>query len=134
MSRDGVALVDHLGASADAGSMRRQAIASERARRWARARETGSGVRAIEATHQQIHEAFSDPCVTPWAVWRVLTGGMVAAIVLCTFAAVSIATDALEVSPRSARRGVGAPPRCSAWAFFLAGLGLVIVETMRPRR
>jgi hypothetical protein len=34
-----------------------------------------------EATHQQIHEAFSDPCVTPGAVWRVLTGDMVAAIV-----------------------------------------------------
>ena len=55
---------------------------------WERAAEVDSAARgwrragAIdEATHQRIREAFPDPCVTPGAVWRVLTGGMVAAIV-----------------------------------------------------
>ena len=127
---------------------------------WERAAEVDSAARgwrragAIdEATHQRIREAFPDPCVTPGAVWRVLTGGMVAAIVLCTFAAAAlglwrsstasqillllwgaaclVATDVLEASPRSARRGAAGATSVLGVGFFLLGLGLVLVESMR---
>ena len=127
---------------------------------WERAAEVDSAARgwrragAIdEATHQRIREAFPDPCVTPGAVWRVLTGGMVAAIVLCTFAAAAlglwrsstaiqvllllwgaaclVATEVLEASPRSARRGAAGATSVLGVGFFLLGLGLVLVESVR---
>ena len=127
---------------------------------WERAAEVHAAARgwrragAIdEATHERIREAFPDPCVTPGAVWRVLTGGMVAAIVLCTFAAAAlglwrsstaiqillllwgaaclVATDVLEASPRSARRGAAGATSVLGVGFFLLGLGLVLVESMR---
>jgi hypothetical protein len=136
--------------------MRREAIAWERAaevhaaaRGW---RRTGA---IDEATHRRIHETFPDPCVTPGAVWRVLTGGMVAAIVLCALAAMAlsvwrsateiqvllllwgaaclVATDVLEASPRSARRGAAGVTSILGVGFFLMGLGLVLVETVRLR-
>lgn len=127
---------------------------------WERAAEVHAAARgwrragAIdEATQERIREAFPDPCVTPGAVWRVLTGGMVAAIVLCTFAAAAlglwrsstasqillllwgaaclVATDVLEASPRSARRGAAGATSVLGVGFFLLGLGLVLVESMR---
>ena len=127
---------------------------------WERAAEVDSAARgwrragAIdETTHQRIREAFPDPCVTPGAVWRVLTGGMVAAIVLCTFAAAAlglwrsstamqillllwgaaclVATEVLEASPRSARRGAAGATSVLGVGFFLLGLGLVLVESVR---
>ena len=127
---------------------------------WERAAEVHAAARgwrragAIdEATQERIREAFPDPRVTPGAVWRVLTGGMVAAIVLCTFAAAAlglwrsstaiqillllwgvaclVATDVLEASPRSARRGAAGATSVLGVGFFLLGLGLVLVESMR---
>lgn len=127
---------------------------------WERAAEVHAAARgwrragAIdEATQERIREAFPDPCVTPGAVWRVLTGGMVAAIVLCTFAAAAlglwrsstaiqillllwgaaclVATDVLEASPRSARRGAAGATSALGVGFFLLGLGLVLVESTR---
>lgn len=127
---------------------------------WERAAEVHAAARgwrragAIdEATQERIREAFPDPCVTPGSVWRVLTGGMVAAIVLCTFAAAAlglwrsstaiqillllwgvaclVATDVLEASPRSARRGAAGATSVLGVGFSLLGLGLVLVESMR---
>ena len=127
---------------------------------WERAAEVHAAARGWrragtidEATRERIREAFPDPCVTPGAVWRVLTGGMVAAIVLCTFAAAAlglwrsstaiqvllllwgvaclVATDVLEASPRSARRGAAGATSVLGVGFFLLGLGLVLVESTR---
>ena len=71
--------------------MRREAIAWERAAEVDAAARGWWRVGAIEeATYRRIRETFPDPCVTPGAVWRVLTGGVVAAIVLCTLAAMAL--------------------------------------------
>jgi hypothetical protein len=136
--------------------MRRDAVAWERAAEVDAAARGWRRVEAIdEATHRRIREAFPDPCVTPGTVWRVLTGGVVAAIVLCTFAAAALATgrsatgiqvllllwggaclvvtDVLEASPRSARRGAAGATSILGVGFFLLGLGLVLVETVRLR-
>src|SRR5262245_11794226 len=80
-----------------------------------------------QATFDRIGVAYPDPCVTPSFVWRVLTAGMVTAIILCTLGAFAIAfgvraaglqvlmamvavacliaTEWMERSPRYARRG-----------------------------
>jgi hypothetical protein len=138
--------------------MRREAVAWERAAEVDAAARGWRRVGAIdEATHGRIREAYPDPCVTPTAVWRVLTGGMVAAIVLCAFAAVFIAlgpwprasvlqvllllfggaclvaTDVLEAFPRSARRGAAGATALLGVGFFLVGVGLVAVDTLRLR-
>ena len=134
--------------------MRPEAIAWERAAEVHAAARGWRRAGAIdEATLERIREAFPDPCVTPGAVWRVLTGGMVAAIVLCTFAAAAlglwrsstaiqillllwgaaclVATEVLEASPRSARRGAAGATSVLGVGFFLLGLGLVLVESVR---
>ncbi|HKX05175.1 MAG TPA: hypothetical protein VJX71_21960, partial [Methylomirabilota bacterium] len=68
--------------------MRRESVAWERAAEVQAAARGWRRVGAIdEATHARILDAFPDPCVTPGVVWRVLTGAMVAAIALCTLAA-----------------------------------------------
>jgi hypothetical protein len=136
--------------------MRRDAVAWERAAEVDAAARGWRRVGAIdEATHRRIRDAYPDPCVTPGAVWRVLTGGMVAAIVLCTVAALSIAlghsasvlkillllfggvclvaTDVLEAFPRSARRGAAGATALLGMGFCLVGLGLVLVDTVRLR-
>ena len=133
--------------------MRREAIAWERAAEVHAAARGWRRAGAIdEATHERIRAAFPDPCVTPGAVWRVLTGGMVAAIVLCTFAAMAlglwrsstamqillllwgaaclVATDVLEASPRSARRGAAGATSLLGVGFLLLGLGLVLIESV----
>ena len=134
--------------------MRPKAIGWERAAEVHAAAQGWRRAGAIdEATQERIRAAFPDPCVTPGAVWRVLTGGMVAAIVLCTFAAAAlglwrsstaiqillllwgvaclVATDVLEASPRSARRGAAGATSALGVGFFLLGLGLVLVESTR---
>jgi hypothetical protein len=134
--------------------MRPEAIAWERAAEVHAAARGWRRAGAIdEATLERIREAFPDPCVTPGAVWRVLTGGMVAAIVLCTFVAVAlglwrsstaiqillllwgaaclVVTDVLEASPRSARRGAAGATSLLGVGFFLLGLGLFLVESVR---
>ncbi len=133
--------------------MRREAIAWERAAEVHAAAQGWRRAGAIdEATHRRIREAFPDPCVTPGAVWRVLTGGMVAAIVLCTLAAMAlsvwrgstllqvvllvwgagclVATEVLEASPRSARRGAAGATSVLGVGLFLLGFGLTLVETV----
>ena len=136
--------------------MRREAIAWERAAEVHAAAQGWRRAGAIdEATHRRVREAFPDPCVTPGAVWRVLTGGMVAAIVLCTLAALAlsvwrrsselqallllwgaaclVATEVLEASPRSARRGAAGATSVLGVGLLLVGLGLTLVETVRLR-
>ena len=136
--------------------MRPRAVAWERA---AEVREAARGwlqVGAIDrATHEAITNAYPDPCVTPSAVWRILTAIMVTAVVSCTLgavlvatqpgaaslalllfvfaAALFVATERLEASPRLARRGaVGAT---SFWAvvLLLAGLGVLLHESLGVR-
>lgn len=136
--------------------MRREAIAWERAAEVHAAAQDWRRAGTIdEATHQRIREAFPDPCVTPGMVWRVLTGGMVAAIVLCTLAAMVlsvwrsstllqvvllvwgaaclVATEALEASPRFARRGAAGATSVLGVVLFLLGFGLTLVETVKLR-
>lgn len=136
--------------------MRPAAIAWERgatvqaaARGW---REAGA---IDEPTLARIREAFPDPCLIPTPLWRVLTGGMVAAIVLCVFAAFLVSfwrsaallqsgllisgaallviTDALEGSPRWARRGVAGALSVLGVVFLLLGVALLAGETLRLR-
>jgi hypothetical protein len=134
--------------------MRADSVAWERA---AEVREAAQGWRrvgAIEpATEQAIREAFPDPCITPSAVWRVLTAGMVTAVFLCTFGALLLAfrtdqlglrvlmllfagaslaaTEVLEVSPQSARRGAAGATAFWGILFLLAGFSLFLLDTMR---
>jgi hypothetical protein len=136
--------------------MRPESVAWERA---AEVREAARGWRRVgaidEATDQAIRQAFPDPCITPSAVWRVLAAGVLAAVILCTFGAFSIAirpgtaalqvllflfagacliaTDVLEASPRSARRGVAGAASLLGVAFFLVGLGIFLTETLKVR-
>ena len=44
-----------------------------------------------------------------------------------------VATDVLEASPRWARRGAAGATALLGVGFFLVGLGLVLVETVRLR-
>ena len=134
--------------------MRRQSAAWERA---AEVREVARGWRRAgavdEPTEHEIRAAFPDPCVTPSVVWRVLTACTVAAIVLCTFGAVAVAlrpradafpplmllfggaalvaTEVLEASPRSARRGAAGATSFLAVGFLLLGFGIFLGETLR---
>ena len=129
--------------------MRRESIAWERA---AEVRDAADGWRRAgaigEPTHEAIKHAFPDPCVTPSAVWRVLTAVMVTAVVVCTFgafalairprevglslllwlfgAACVVATERLEVSPRLARRGAAGATAFWGILLFLGGLGLLL--------
>jgi hypothetical protein len=129
--------------------MRRESIAWERA---AAVRDAADGWRRAGAigapTIEAIKNAYPDPCVTPSAVWCVLTAVMVTAIVLCSFgafalairprevglslllwlfgAACVVATERLEVSPRLARRGAAGATAFWGILLFLGGLGLLL--------
>ena len=131
--------------------MRPESIAWERA---AAVRAAADGWRRAEAigapTHEAIRNAYSDPCITPSAVWRALTAVMVTAVVLCTFgafalairpreiglglllwlfgAACVVATELLEVSPRFARRGAAGAAAFWGILLFVGGLGLLLRE------
>ena len=129
--------------------MRRESIAWERA---AAVRDAADGWRRAGAigapTLEAIKNAYPDPCVTPSAVWRVLTAVMVTAVVLCSFGAFAlairprevglslllwlfggacvVATERLEVSPRLARRGAAGATAFWGILLFLGGLGLLL--------
>jgi uncharacterized membrane protein YgcG len=127
----------------------RGAEVHEAAEGWLRARAIDdAGGRAIRA-------AFPDPCVTPSAVWRLLTACVVAAVIFCSiealalafrpanagyqvllflFAAVSlVAADLLEASPRFARRGGAGAASFLGIAFLLIGVTLFCLNTLRMR-
>jgi hypothetical protein len=129
--------------------MRPESIAWERAAEVRDAADGWRRARAIGApTHEAIRKAYSDPCVTPSAVWRVLTAVMVSAIVLCSFgafalairprdvglslllwlfsAACVVATERLEALPRLARRGVAGAAAFWGILFFLVGCHLLL--------
>jgi hypothetical protein len=123
---------------------------------WERAAEVREAAGAIDrSTHEAILNAYPDPCVTPSAVWRVLTAVMVTAVILCTLGAVWIAvqpgtvglslllfvfagasltaTERLEASPRPARRGAAGATSFWACVFLLVGLGLFLHESLGIR-
>jgi hypothetical protein len=136
--------------------MRPESVAWERA---AEVREAAQGWRrtgAIDApTEQAIREAYPDPCITPSAVWRVLTACMVAAVILCTYGALSlgfrpdqtglqvlmflfagaslVATEVLEALPLSARRGAAGATSLLGVVFLLVAFGLFLLETANLR-
>jgi hypothetical protein len=127
---------------------------------WERAAEVRAAARGWrrtgfidQATEQTIQETFPDPCLTPSPLWRLLTAGAVAAVVLSTFGAFAVAigerataaqilllvfavaclvvTDRLEASPRLARRGAAGATALLGVGFLLGGLGLFLSETLR---
>ncbi len=129
--------------------MRPESIAWERAAEVRAAADGWRRAGAIGApTHEAIRNAYSDPCVIPSAVWRVLTAVMVTAVVLCTFgafaliisprevgqglllwlfgAACVVATERLEVSRRFARRGAAGAAAFWGILLFLGGLALLL--------
>jgi hypothetical protein len=135
--------------------MRPESIAWERA---ARVRGAAQGWRRAglidSPTEQAIRAAFPDPCVTPSPVWRVLTAGMVAAVILCSLAAFSVAigwgsevqvllfllaglclvtTDQLERAPRFTRRGAAGMTAFLGVCLLLAGSGLFLLDAGRLR-
>jgi uncharacterized membrane protein YgcG len=136
--------------------MRLTSAAWERAAEVHEAAQGWLRVGAIdEPTGQAIRGAFPDPCVTPSAVWRVLTACVVAAVILCTFGAFSItshpgdigeqvllflfagaslvAADLLEASPRFARRGAAGAASFLGVGFLFVGFGLFLLDTMQMR-
>jgi hypothetical protein len=132
--------------------MRQNSAAWERAAEVHEAAQGWLRVGAIdEPTGHAIREVFPDPCVTPSAVWRVLTACVVAAVILCTFGAFLIAfspvenelvvlcflfagasligADLLEASPRFARRGAAGAASFLGVSFLLAGFeGFLVVN------
>jgi hypothetical protein len=127
---------------------------------WERAAEVRAAARgwrragAIdEATLDAIDGAFPDPCVRPSLVWRVLTAGMVTAVILCSLGAFWIATRAgetglivllcllavacvvaaerMEASPRLARRGAAGATSFWAVVFLLAAVALYLLGIRR---
>jgi hypothetical protein len=136
--------------------MRPEAAAWERAGEVREAAEGWLRAGAIDRpTHEAIRNAYPDPCVTPSAVWRILTAVMVTAVALCALGAVWIAphpgaaglavllvvfagaslvvTERLEASPRLARRGAAGATSFWGSVFFLAGLALFLHEHLRIR-
>lgn len=134
--------------------MRPESVARERAAEVREAAEGWLRAGAIgTATYEAIRTAYPDPCVTPSAVWRALTAGMVTAVVVCALGALWVAarpgsgglvllflvlgataftvTEYLEASPRSARRGAAGATAFWGNIFVLAGLGLFLVEVHR---
>ena len=108
-----------------------------------------------QPTERAIQERFPDPCVAPSPVWRALTAGAVAAVVLCTFGALAVTigrsataaqivlgmfaavclvvTDRLEASPQFARRGAAGATSLLGVGFFLAAVALFLMETLGLR-
>src|SRR5438132_11332593 len=142
--------------SKDEGAMRPDSVAWERAAEVRAAAQGWRRVGAIDAsTEQAIREAYPDPCITPSAVWRVLTACMVAAVVACTFGALSlafrpdragfqvlmfmfaavslVATEVLEALPQCARRGAAGATSLLGVVFLLVGFSLFLLETLNMR-
>ncbi len=132
--------------------MRAESVVWERA---AEVQEAAEGWRRAGAigtpTYDAIRNAYPDPCVTPSAVWRILTAGMVTAVIVCTLAAFFVAlrpgatalslllivlggaamavTERLEASPRSARRGAAGATAFWGCVFVIAGLFIDLTES-----
>ena len=136
--------------------MRADSVAWERAAEVNEAAEGWRRVGAIdEATERAIREAYPDPCITPSAVWRVLTACVVGAIIVCALGAFAAAfrpntagyqvllflfavacfavTEMLEASPRFARRGAAGATSFLGLVCLLIGLGLFFLETVNMR-
>jgi hypothetical membrane protein len=136
--------------------MRPESVAWERAAEVHEAAQGWLRVGAIdEPTEHAIREAYPDPCITPSAVWRALTACVVAAVILCTFGAFSlafrsdqtglqvlmflfagaslVATEVLEASPRSARRGAAGATSFLGGVFLLVGFSLFLLDTLNMR-
>jgi hypothetical protein len=136
--------------------MRPAVVAWERAATVQAAARGWHGAGAIDApTLARIRDTYPDPCLTPTPVWRILTGGMVAAIVLCVLAALVVAfwrdaallqaallgggaaclavTDRLAGSPRWARRGVAGALSVLGASMLLLGVALLASQTLRLR-
>jgi hypothetical protein len=134
--------------------MRRESVAWERAAEvreaaegWLRARIIGT------SAYEAIRSAYPDPCVTPSAVWRILTAVMVTAVTLCSLGALWLATrpdstglalllvvlgvaalvltERLEASPRSARRGAAGATAFWGGVFVLIGLWIFVNESLK---
>jgi hypothetical protein len=136
--------------------MRPESVTWERA---AEVREAADGwlrAGAIDrSTFEAIRNAYPDPCITPSVIWRILTAVMVTAVALCTFGAIWIATqpgpaglglallvfaaalvgvtERLEATPRLARRGASGATSFWAGIFVLAGLLLLLHESLGVR-
>lgn len=132
--------------------MRAESVAWERA---AEVQEAAEGWRRSGAigtpTYEAIRNAYPDPCITPSAVWRILTACMVTAVVVCTLGAFWVAlrpgstalslllvvlgasamvvTERLEASPRSARRGAAGATAFWGCVFVIAGLWFYLTES-----
>ena len=136
--------------------MRPDSVAWERAAEVRAAAQGWRRAGAVDAsTEQAIREAYPDPCITPSAVWRVLTACMVAAVVACTFGALSlafrpdraglqvlmfmfaavslVATEVLEALPQCARRGAAGATSLLGVVFLLVGFSLFLLETLNMR-
>jgi hypothetical protein len=136
--------------------MRLTSVAWERAAEVHEAAQGWLRVGAVdEPTERAIREAFPDPCVTPSAVWRVLTACVVTAVILCTLEAFSLAfrpgkighqvllflfagaslasADRLEASPRFARRGAAGAASFLGVGFLIVGFWLFLLETLHIR-
>ena len=136
--------------------MRADAIAWERA---AEVREAAQGWRRVgaidAATHEAIVAHYPDPCVTPSAVWRVLTAGLVSAVIACMLGALVLATkprgagiavllgvvgalaivvtEVLERSPELARRGAAGATAFWGCALLLVSLIVTLEEVWEIR-
>jgi hypothetical protein len=136
--------------------MRLTSEAWERAAEVHEAAQAWRRVGAIdEPTDHAIRVAFPDLCATPSTVWRVLTACVVAAVILCTFQAFSlafqpgkighqvllflfagaslVAADLQEASPRFARRGAAGTASFLGVGFLLIGFGHFLLETRHMR-
>jgi hypothetical protein len=130
---------------ADSVAWERAAEVQEAAEGWRRAGAIGT------PTYDAIRNAYPDPCVTPSAVWRVLTACMVTAVMLSTLgalfvglqpgatalslllivegAAAMVATERLEASPRSVRRGAAGATAFWGCVFVIAGFWFFLTES-----
>lgn len=134
--------------------MRSESVAWERA---AEVREAAEGWRRAQIigtpSYEAIRQAYPDPCVTPSAIWRILTAVMVTAVTLCSLGALWLATrpgstglallvvvlgvaawvltERLEASPRSARRGAAGATAFWGNVFVLVGLGIFVNESLK---
>jgi hypothetical protein len=136
--------------------MRAESVAWERAAEVNEAAEGWRRAGAIdEPTERAIREAYPDPCITPSAVWRVLTACVVGAVIVCAFGAFEVAfrprkeghqvllflfaaaclaaTEMLEASPRFSRRGAAGATSFLGVVSLLLCWALFLLETVNMR-
>jgi hypothetical protein len=136
--------------------MTAESVAWERAAEVNEAAASWRRVGAIdEPTERAIHAEYPDPCITPSAVWRVLTACVVGAVIVCAFGAFEVAfrprkeghqvllfvfaagclavTEILEASPRFSRRGAAGATSFLGIVALLLGWALFLLETVNMR-